>query len=304
MKIVNIGSLNLDKVYDVAHFVNAAETLLSNGYAEFVGGKGLNQSIALARAGATVFHAGAVGTDGEHLLRTLTENGVDTHLIRQTQGVSGHAIIQRSDGQNCIIVHGGANAALSESDVERILSEFSEGDLLLLQNETSCVAEAIRLAKAKGMKVAWNASPITPQMQTYPLEQVDCFLVNEVEAAALAQTTQSDHVAVLERLSARFSNSVIVMTVGADGAYYRDRNTVIFCEAYRTAVVDTTAAGDTFAAYFLAALAQGKAKEVAMRQANAAAALAIGREGACNSIPHMAEVQNFLHECATNGMGG
>lgn len=304
MKVLNIGSLNLDKVYDVSHFVGAGETILSDEYSEFIGGKGLNQSIALARAGAEVCHAGAIGFDGLPLIQVLSESGVDVHLIKQIQTVSGHAVIQRAGGNNCIIVYSGANGCLTSLDIDHMLDEFEAGDILLLQNETSSVAEAILKAKSKGMKVAFNVSPITKQVEHYPLDQVDYFLVNEIEAAALAQIKQKDYVAILESLSARFPKSAIVMTVGSDGAYYRDANTLIFCEAFRTATVDTTAAGDTFAGFFLASLASGKSNEQAMHLAAAAAALAVGREGACNSIPWMADVHQFLKIHMSNGIGG
>ena len=123
MKILNFGSLNLDYVYRVAHSVQPGETIASSGMETFCGGKGLNQSVALARAGAEVYHAGRVGEDGQLLIETCRQSGVHTELILQTNGKSGHTIIQVDDnGQNSILLAGGANRRITEQDVETALT--------------------------------------------------------------------------------------------------------------------------------------------------------------------------------------
>lgn len=301
VRVLNIGSLNLDKVYDVTHFAAEGETILCDGYWEFVGGKGLNQSVALAKAGACVYHAGAVGGDGQILLQTLEQQNVHTELAKRVHGSSGHAVIQRSLGHNCIIACGGANALLTIEDIETFLANFDREDMLLLQNETSCVADAMRMAAEKGMKIAFNASPVTEDMLRYPLELVDVFLVNETEAATLAATEKADDTTVLNALANKFPDAAIVMTVGAQGAYYRDRTTTIFCNAYPTTAVDTTGAGDTFTGFFLASLTLDYPVEDAMRRATAAAALSVQRQGACKSIPCADEVERFLRADNTDG---
>lgn len=304
MKILNLGSLNFDKVYDLEHFVGAGETLLSTGYSEFLGGKGLNQSLALAKAGAAVSHAGAVGPDGGALLRCLAENGVDTHLIKRADTVSGHAIIQSCGGQNCIIVYGGANQCVDEAYIQQALADFSRGDLLLVQNETSNVPAAMRIAKDKGMLVAFNASPVTDAMLRYPLELVDYFLINEVEGKAISGCGCDDHGRILRQLAERFPDAAIVLTVGGDGALYQDNVRLLRQHAYTVPVVDTTAAGDTFTGFFLAALAQALPVQQALNRASAAAALAVSKKGAANSIPELAEVLKFMEDglCFTDPM--
>lgn len=294
MRILNLGSLNYDKVYDLGHFVGAGETLLCTGFAEFLGGKGLNQSLALAKAGADVFHAGAVGPDGGALLQCLAENGVKAGLVRQVDTVSGHAIIQSVNGQNCIIVYGGANQCVDESYIQGVLAGFSAGDLLLVQNETSNVPAAMRLAKEKGMQVAFNASPVTDAMLRYPLELVDYFLINEVEGKAISGSDSDDFEEILALLTQRFPDAAIVLTLGGEGVLYRDRNITCRQSAFTVPVVDTTAAGDTFTGFFLAALAEKIPVQQALRRACAAAALAVSQKGAANSIPALAEVLTFM----------
>lgn len=294
MKILNLGSLNYDKVYDLEHFVGSGETLLCTGFSEFLGGKGLNQSLALAKAGADVFHAGAVGPDGEALISCLRSNGVKTRLIKQVETVSGHAIIQIAGGQNCIIVYGGANQCVDEGYIQQVLAGFSAGDLLLVQNETSNVAPAMRMAKEKGMKVAFNASPVNDAMLSYPLELVDYFLINEVEGKAISGCGSDDFQQILQQLALRFPEAAIVLTLGGDGVLYRDKDTTCYQPAFRVSVVDTTAAGDTFTGFFLAALAESMPVQQALARACAAAALAVSRKGAANSIPTPEEVLAFM----------
>lgn len=201
MRICNFGSLNIDRVYGVDHFVRAGETLSCTSLDFCAGGKGLNQSIALARAGADVWHAGAIGEDGLFLKELLQESGVRTEHLRIVDAPTGHAIIQLvPEGGNCIIISAGANGCQTKEDVERMLSAFDAGDLLLVQNEVNLVGYAMRRAHEKGMVVAFNASPLDAAALSYPLDLVDIFLVNEVEGAELSacEMDSSDARAVCE----------------------------------------------------------------------------------------------------------
>ncbi|WP_367925551.1 ribokinase [uncultured Ruthenibacterium sp.] len=291
MKVVNLGSLNLDRVYRVEHFVKGQETISAKDYSENAGGKGLNQSIALARAGMQVLHIGSVGKDGEILRALLAQNGVDTHLVNVVEGASGHAVIQLVEGQNCILVYGGANQMIGSDQVRQALTECEGEDVLLLQNETSSVPEAICMAKEKGMRVAFNASPVTPDMSAYPMDLVDLFFVNEGEGMFLAGTDCSDPERILDSLRKKY-NAKIVLTLGGDGAYYQDHDMRLYQPAFSVPVVDTTGAGDTFTGYFLANLHRGPEK--ALRIATAAAALAVGTKGAAPGIPTANQVKDFL----------
>ncbi len=295
MKILNIGSLNIDKVYSVDHFVQAGETLTAPHAETFSGGKGLNQSVALARAGAEVYAAGAVGPDGLFLKALLEQSGADTRYLQVMEGeVTGHAIIQLvPPGQNSIIISAGANGALTETYIDATLSHFGPGDLLLLQNETSNVPYAMKKARELGLKVAFNASPITAQIFEYPLELVDYFIINEIEGQAIAGCEETGHKAILAALAARFPKAVIVLTLGKDGVLYHSGEEEASHGVYASTVVDTTAAGDTFCGYFLASVARGLPAAEALRMASLASALAIGVKGAANSIPGWAEVEQY-----------
>lgn len=295
MRILNIGSLNIDKVYAVDHFVQAGETLTAGHMDTFPGGKGLNQSIALARAGAEVWAAGAVGEDGAFLTQLLRESGANTDLIETLPDTAtGHAIIQLiPQGQNCIIILGGANRALTEASIDRALEKFGPGDLLLLQNETNLVPYAMERAKARGMLLALNPSPIDDALFTYPLELVDYFILNEIEGQAIARIPESEPDQVMEALLQKFPQSAVVLTLGGDGVRYGKGQDRFSHGIFKVPVVDTTAAGDTFCGYFLACLAKGMEPRETLRTASMASALAIGVKGAAVSIPTWEEVQTF-----------
>lgn len=308
MKIFNLGSINIDHVYGLDHFVQPGETMSCDSVASFAGGKGFNQTVALARAGATVAHIGAVGTDGRGLVETLTREGVEVSAVAvEPELPTGHAIIQVvPGGQNNIIIASGANASLTEASVQRALEGAAAGDLLLAQNETTAVAEAIRLAHDKGMKTALNPAPMNAKVLSLPLELVDIFIVNEIEGAELAASdmdatrprgrvgTQTPG-SVLEELHAMFPSAHVIMTLGHDGVEAVEPcGRVTKVKAFKVNAVDTTAAGDTFTGFFLAALSRGETIETALRAASAAAAISVTRPGASPSIPSRAEVKAWL----------
>lgn len=295
MKILNLGSLNIDKVYSIPHFVTSGETISSTKMETFCGGKGLNQSIALARAGADVYHAGAIGTDGEMLRQQLETAGVDTQYLQVLDTVTGHAIIQLTpEGKNCIIISAGANGEISREYIDCILAEFEAGDLILLQNETNNVAYAMRQAKVREMKIAFNASPMDEKLMQYPLELVDYFLINEIEGALLAGLPVSESAdEILGCLSEKFPKATIVLTIGENGVLLSAGGQVLRHGIYRVKAVDTTAAGDTFCGFFLASAAAGIAPKTCLERASMASAIAVSRMGAAASIPTAAEVDDF-----------
>ncbi len=279
MKVLNFGSLNIDHVYRVSAFVRPGETISALSYAKFAGGKGLNQSIALARAGMTVLHAGRIGTDGLFLKELLAANGVDCSPLVVCEGEpSGHAVIQVSDsGENCIVLFGGANHHISEAQIKSAMEAMSPGDFLLLQNEISAMPGILREAAAHGLRIFFNPAPMNRTVFDYPLELVDTFIVNETEGKSLG---------------ARPGKNVL-MTLGAEGARYfpADGSHAVSVPAVPVEkVADTTAAGDTFIGYFLAEIAGEASPEQAMRVAARASALCISRPGAAASIPKRTEL--------------
>ena len=181
MKILNFGSLNLDLVYQIPHFVRAGETLSTTSFTRNVGGKGLNQSVALAKAGAEVYHAGLIGEDGGMLKDFLDANGVDTRFVRTIDSPSGHAVIQvEPAGNNCIFLYGGANQCVTDDFIQEVVSAFGPGDFLVLQNEINAIDRIITAAAAKGMQVVLNPSPIADNLKTLPLEKISWFILNEI----------------------------------------------------------------------------------------------------------------------------
>lgn len=292
MKILNFGSLNLDNVYEVDHFIRPGETMSSEKLEIFCGGKGLNQSIALARAGAEVYHAGAVGkTDGERLLTSLIEAGVDVSLVNRTEGVSGHAIIQVDrSGQNCILLFGGANKEITGEQVDDTLSHFEAGDILLLQNEISELSYIIESASKRGMRIYLNPSPVTDELLRMPLDKVDCFILNEIEAADICGGVVQEK-ELPKRLHEKYDRADILLTLGEKGSIYYDGVNFLEQPAFSVKAVDTTAAGDTFTGYFMAAAAYGCEVKAALFQAAKAAAIAVSRKGASASIPMKTEVE-------------
>lgn len=289
MKIVNFGSLNIDHVYSVNQHVKPGETISSRGYRQFCGGKGLNQSIAAARAGAVVQHYGKIGSDGKHLKQKLTESGVDANLISITSGPTGHAVIQvSSSGENAIIVEGGANKTMDSTDVKNAFNNLSDGDWLLLQNEINGLDLILSAASKNPCKVVLNPAPMTPDLAALPLDPVNLLILNEIESLEL--TGQADPSLALTSLIEKYPHLGIVLTLGAKGAIYADKTKRLVQEGFAVSPVDTTAAGDTFVGYLVASLDSQLPVEKALRIACKAASICVTRSGAADSIPTIEEV--------------
>ncbi len=296
MKVLNFGSLNIDYVYGVEHFVRAGETLSSDSLQLFCGGKGLNQSVAFARSGAKTYHAGCIGKDGGMLTDMLASAGVDTRFVQVREDTaSGHAIIQVTrKGENCILLHGGANQCIEQTFADDVLSHFGAGDLLMLQNEINDTDHIIRKAKARGMTIVLNPSPFNEKILSLDLSLLDAIIVNETEGEQISG--KSDAEQIVTELLSRYPAMRVVLTLGKRGAMYADAKVRAFCDIMPVSVQDTTAAGDTFTGYFFSALMQGKAPMRALQIATAASAIAVSRKGAAPSIPTASEVADLLAE--------
>nr|WP_275940487.1 ribokinase [Herbinix luporum] len=292
IKVLNFGSLNIDNVYSVPHFVQAKETLASTELNIFCGGKGLNQSVALSRAKCDVYHAGAVGKeDGEILINFLKSSGVNCDYILQKDMKSGHTIIQVDKrGQNCILLYGGSNKSISKEDVDAIMENFSEGDYCILQNEINQTGYIIKKAHEKGMVIVLNPSPIDENLLEYDIDLVDYLVLNEVEACGLAGKESTDNYELLNIIADKYPNARIVLTLGEEGAIYRYKDTEIKQPIFEVPVVDTTAAGDTFTGFFIGAIIRGYDEKKALEIASKASSIAVSRKGAAPSIPLFEEV--------------
>ena len=264
MKVLNYGSLNVDYVYSVDHIIVGGETQHSSKLEVFSGGKGLNQSIALAKAGVPVYHAGIVGTDGDILLDACKEAGVNTKYIRRLPVKGGHTMIQvDKNAQNCIILYGGTNQMQTKEFVDEVLADF-----------------------------VMNPSPFDDKLSTCDLSKVYLFLVNEIEGEQITGCKDKDQ--ILDAMAAKFPNARFVLTLGSDGAVYYDGKEKVFQDIFKVKAVDTTAAGDTFTGYFIAAVTAGRSIQEALRMAAKASSIAVSRPGATPSIPRADEVKKEL----------
>ncbi len=292
MKVLNFGSLNIDHVYTVDHFVRPGETLASFAYQCFAGGKGLNQSVALARAGFLVRHAGNIGPDGSMLVEYLTASGADVGLVQTIETPTGHAFIQvDAGGENAIILFGGANQRINEEDIARVLAAAGPADVLLLQNEIASMPEILRAAARRGLRVVFNTAPMSPDVLEYPLKDVALFICNETEVAALTRTDGLD--AQCGAFRTLFPKASCLLTLGSRGSQFIAPDGEIKVSARMVRAVDTTAAGDTFTGYFLAKWLRNSDPKQAMEYAAQAAALCVTRPGAAESIPCRADVDAF-----------
>ncbi|MHA2199567.1 MAG: ribokinase [Candidatus Thorarchaeota archaeon] len=292
-RICNFGSINIDHVYRVKDFVQPGETLNSLSYQVFPGGKGLNQSIALARAGANVFHAGTVGPDGHWLVKRLEDEGVSTDYVQRIETATGHAIVQVTEsGENSIILYGGANRTISSKNIVSCLAHFTKGDYCLLQNEINAIPDIISQAAQQQIKVVFNPARMTPDVQDYPLSKVDILIVNKIEGATLSGEESPKK--IVHNLRSEYTNTAVLLSLGQEGLIYSDDKHPLMEYPARTVdVVDTTAAGDTLIGYFLASIVNGLLLNDALEIGISASALCVTRAGAADSIPTAKEVTDF-----------
>lgn len=289
MKVLNFGSLNLDYVYQVESILIPGETQASRDRQTFCGGKGLNQSIALAKAGIPVYHAGMIGDGGEILLETCKENGVNTEFIRRIPGPCGHTVIQvDKDGQNCILLFGGANRSITREFVDEVLAAFDKGDIILLQNEVNELDYIIDRAYEKGMMIILNPSPYDDKLKSCDMSKVSLFLVNEIEGYQI--TGEKEPEKILAAVKEKYPSAKIVLTLGGDGSVYQDETGVYHQGIFKVKAVDTTAAGDTFTGYFISSIIDGMPVREGLKMAAKASAIAVSRPGATASIPLQQEV--------------
>lgn len=298
MAVLNIGSLNLDYVYRVPHFVHPGETLAASHRAVHAGGKGLNQSVALARAGAKVRHAGCVGADGGVLADLLKSEGVDVSMLAVHESeASGHTFIQvTEDGENGILYYPGTNGRVTVESILPALDACDAGDLVMLQNELPDTAGLINAALDRNLRVVLNPSPLDAGLLKAPLDRLHALIVNETEARGLlgAEAEGVEARELMPLLETCFPKVVLILTLGSAGALGREpEEAAFFVPAVKVKAVDTTGAGDTFAGYVAAALDAGERLEPAMRRAAKASAISVTREGAAPSIPTRAEVEAF-----------
>lgn len=292
MKVLNFGSLNLDYTYQVAHIVRAGETILAKEVNMNLGGKGFNQSVALSRAGLVCFHAGLVGEEGLEFYDACETFGIKTDYMKTVTGRCGHTVIQVDEnGQNSIVLFGGANQKNSKEYVDEVLKNFDTGDVIILQNEINELPYLIDQAFAKGMTIVLNPSPYDERIEECDLGKVSVFVLNETEGQQM--TGMTTPATIISAMAASYSNAKVVLTLGEGGSIYHHGDEELYQPAFKVDAVDTTAAGDTFTGYFVAGLIKKLPMREVLINSSKAAALAVTKHGAASSIPFMSEVELF-----------
>ena len=281
--------MHIDYVYNVKQIVKARETINALDHATNIGGKGLNQSIALARAGAKVSHVGIIGHDGAGLKNMLTDNQISTEYVDYLNQASGHAVIQvNAEGENTIIIFGGTNQKYTPELIEKALIKSEPDDIVLIQNQINDVPRILEQAKNHNRKIIFNLAPASHSMAYYPLEYVDVFVLNYQQGVILTQQETPD--GILAALQRRYPQAAFVLTMGQKAVKFVDNHQRLTVPAERVPAIDTNAGGDTFIGYFLARWHLGDTIEHSLQLACRAAALCITRKGAAASIPYLHEL--------------
>ncbi len=300
--IVVFGSINIDLVVQVPNLPRPGETVLGPGYRMVAGGKGANQAVAAARAGADVRLFGRVGQDdfGDSVLNELAATGVDLKGVKRDRRPTGCAFISvDSAGQNQIVVAAGANASLRERQIADSL--LAPGTLVVLQMEVPLAENwaLVTRACARGARVLLNAAPAAP-IPGLALAALDWLVVNETEVVALAARLGTDgrDPELAGRTLAHALGITTVVTLGAAGAVAFRRDAAWRIASLPLRPVDTTAAGDAFVGTFAAAIDAGLELTDALRRASVAGGLACLKEGAQPSLPDTAAVDARLGELA------
>jgi len=308
-KVLCFGSINVDEFYHIPNIVRPGETIASTLNVTRPGGKGANQSVAIAKAGGRVFHAGKVGRDGVWIKELMQRAGVNVSRVLESEHeITGRGIIQLADKthENAIIFLPGTNKSLTAADATKALEGFGNQDWLLLQNEVSAGEEALRIAAEKGMAVVFNPAPFEAAIvKGFQMDKVDVLVLNKTEAEDLSRAVRE-----VKRVEEVFKwwgrLKVLVVTKGAEGAVAwlkgkEGEMVEIVVPAEKAEVIDTTGAGDTFTGYFVAAMLRAlvhprdesfiETAKIALHEAVVAAALTVEREGGMEAIPSLEEVK-------------
>jgi ribokinase len=289
MAIYNLGSINLDYVYEIPRLPTAGETLTANRTFINLGGKGLNISVALHRAGVDVVHIGAIGAEDTKAQALLAASGIRLAGIAYVDAPTGHAVVYvDAASENQIVIFPGANHAITEAHIRDCLRLARPGDWLVLQNETNVNATGLRIAREKGMKIALVAAPFDANTIPDLIPQVDLVSMNETE------TLQFE-----EAIGGAFTDiqdTTFLITYGAKGSLFYHNGTTTKHPAFFVSAKDTTAAGDTFFGAFMAEYSSGTSPQQALpfAAAAAAAALKVQHKGAAAAIPERASILAFL----------
>jgi ribokinase len=291
--VVVVGSINVDLTIEVDRVPSRGETLPGSDLRRGGGGKGANQAVACARLGRAVSMVGAVGhdADGTWMLELLAAENVDTRAVLRSSRSTGQALILvEPDGESTIVISPGANASLSPANVDAAATLVVSARCVLAQQEVSAATVARAAELASGLFVL-NPAPARP-VSAEVLARVDVLVPNRHELAGLVGTEPSADLDVIGDMARSLDGpTTVVVTLGPDGALVVERSRRTHVAAVEAKAVDATAAGDTFCAALVDALLDGADVIAATRWATRAAAVAVTRRGAMDSIPRRSEVK-------------
>lgn len=301
-KIVVIGSSNIDLIMKMDRLPEKGETVTGAVFSQVYGGKGANQAVAAARAGANVTFVSCVGEDAytPQMIQNFKNDSIDTQFVFVEKEVaSGHALIMIDKrGENIISVAPEANNKLSPQKIDKAKTVFDNATLIVMQYEIpeETIKHVIDIANANNIPVLWNMAPAMAFDRSY-IPKINILVLNEVEAGFLAEIqveTQKDAEKAGAILIEKGVEKVII-TLGSKGAFVVTKDEKVSMPAFKVDAVDTTAAGDTFCGAFAAAFVEGKSLKESLRFASAAAAISVTRMGAQPSAPTKNEIEDFLN---------
>ena len=297
MKFAVIGSINTDLVINTDRVPKIGETISGKGFSTNCGGKGANQAIAAAKIGGDVSFIGAVGNDanGDVAIENFKKFGIQTDSVERVKTNTGVAVITVCNGDNSIILDAGANGEVTKELIDKNMDVIRAADAIIMQLEIpmETVIYAAKRAREEGVKVVLNPAPIV-KLPEELLSNTDVIILNETETEVLTKVypdTDENRKKCMDILTGLGIGQVII-TLGGDGSVYNDGDEMVHQNAFKTTVVDTTAAGDTFIGAFCMKM-NGDLKE-AVRYATAASSITVSRAGASESIPSKEEVEEKL----------
>lgn len=304
-KILVIGSLNMDMVINAPRKPDMGETIIGSGFMTSPGGKGANQAVAAARLGGNVSFLGCVGNDmfGMSLIKNLRDNNVHVDYIRVVENIpTGVAAITIIDGDNCIILDSGANAAIRPEHILEVEDVIRNVDIVILQLEIplETVVMAVETAKRNGTKVLLNPAPAC-KLSDELLSKVDIFTPNESECGIITgiRINTADSAGKAAKYLQSKGIGQVAITLGGNGVVYNRGDEIVHKGVPSVEVVDTTAAGDSFSGALAVALSNGESIDEAIDFANIVGTITVTRKGAQNSLPRIDEI--IKHKNLTGG---
>lgn len=293
MKVLNFGSMHLDHVYRISKLLKSGDSAFTKSLETLPGGKGVNQSIAIKRAGVDVIHAGNIGNDGELIYYTLLKEGINVDYVKRSNEVCGHAIIHRSDEkEHTIVVHSGASKMITMDYIDEVFRDFEKEDILLVQGELNHTDYIIKSAVEKGMKCFFYPAPFLEEFKAYDLSEIETLIIHENDICTLTGIEEEEK-AVAYYLKKNNSN-LLVISMNKGLLYYdkkrkETKHTNITMDSHCR-----TYASDVLIGYFIAGIVQNLPIKEILEKAASAKKIAMKDKNILFTIPYIHDVIESL----------